>query len=343
MGGGETLEVVGESYYQAHLWRLVGGFHEDRVRIAVRAVLDPEPDNPHDANAVRVLVDDGVVGYLSREDAASYLPGLQALMRERESPIALDGHVVGGGPRREGIGMLGVFLDHDPADFGVRAHEIMHIGELRTGLSQAIATDLEDDSYDLSWYDQLSGTDAPGDIVVLRKLLETEVDPIDRHFMLSELSKSLYKSRDVFGPALEEFDAACVQHDAEMDVIRAALLAKFERVPIIDMYRQATIRCQKARDWQGARTWAERGLAVYGSNAARPEAVADLHKRLDHAEAKMSVGRATTRRSTSPTAVTAPTLGVTVETLTCSACGLAFQRARTRGRKPHRCPTCRAT
>jgi hypothetical protein len=53
------------------------------------------------------------------------------------------------------------------------------------------------------------------------------------------------------------------------------------------MYRQAAIRCQKARDWPMVRTWAERGLAVYGSEAARPEAVVDLQKRLAHANVKM--------------------------------------------------------
>ncbi|MGH2781026.1 MAG: hypothetical protein ACRDLA_06365 [Thermoleophilaceae bacterium] len=84
--------------------------------------------------------------------------------------------------------------------------------------------------------------------------------------------------------ALDEFDAVCAQHDAEMDRIRPALYDKFGAVPVIDMYRQAAIRCQKAHDWRQMRFWAERGLAVYGSEAARPEAVADLDKRLAYAD-----------------------------------------------------------
>jgi len=344
LGGSETLEVVGESHYQDHLWHVAGGFRHERVRCAVQAVLDPEPKNPHDVHAVRVLVSGGVGGYLSREDAAAYLPGLQELIRQRASPIALDGHLVGGGRRPGGIGMLGIFLDHDPSDFGVRTHQVMHIGELRTGLSQAIATDLEDDRYDLSWYDQLSGTHDPGDVVVLRKLLKSEADPIDRHFMLSELSKTLYKSRDAFASALDEFDAACLQHDAEMDVIGPALVAKFGRMPIVDMYRQAAIRCQKARDWHGTQRWAERGLAVYGPNAGRPEAVADLQKRVAHAQARRTAGAAAPRRSTAPRAATSTSnTNAAVETLICSTCGLTFQRTRARGRKPHQCPACRAT
>lgn len=341
LGGQETLEVVGESHYQEHLWRLAGGVQTERIRCAVQAVLVPEPDNAHDRNAICVLIDDGVVGYLSREDAVVYGPGLGLLMGKHGGYIALEGQIVGGGQRSGGLGMLGVFLDHDPAQFGLRARQISHIGELRTGLSQAVATDIEDDTYDLSWYDQLSGSHAPADIVTLRKLLVEERDPIDRHFMLSELGKCLYASRDAFASALDEFDAVCEQHHSEMHVISAALTEKFGQVPIIEMYRQAAIRSQKARDWPRVRTWAARGLAVYGSEAARPEAVADLQKRLDHADAKILAAAASgTQRARPPTA-TSPAWSSETETLTCSHCGDAFQRVRVRGRKPSRCPTCR--
>lgn len=341
LGGYETLEVVGESHYQEHLWRLGGGVQTERIRCAVQAVLVPEPDNAHDRNAICVLIDGGVVGYLSREDAVVYRPGLDLLMGKHGGYIALEGQIIGGGQRSGGLGMLGVFLDHDPAQFGLRARQISHIGELRTGLSQAVATDLEDDTYDLSWYDQLSGSRAPADIVTLRKLLAEERDPIDRHFMLSELGKCLYASRDAFASALDEFDAVCEQHHSEMDIIGAALTEKFSQVPIIEMYRQAAIRSQKARDWPRARTWAARGLAVYGSEAARPEAVADLQKRLDHADAKILAAAASGTRRAKPPTATSPALSSEIETLTCSHCGDAFQRVRVRGRKPGRCPTCR--
>jgi hypothetical protein len=343
--GRDTLEVVGESHYQDALWRLAGGLSVDRVRCAVMAVLVPEPDNPHDSNAVKVLIEDRLVGYLSREDAVVYLPGLRHLMAFYNSPIGLMGQIVGGGPREGGLGMLGVFLDHNPADFGLRPSQITHIGELRTGFSQAVATDLEDDTYDLSWFEHLSGSHAAGDIVALRKLLAAENDPIDRHFMLAELGRCLYKSRDAFTSALDEFDAVCVQHDTEMDSIRPALRDKFGSVPVIDMYRQAAIRCQKARDWRRMRFWAERGLAVYGSQAARPEAVADLHKRLGYADAKIAAASAPqpASRAERPVGTASGTAGPTSETLVCSDCGAVFKRVRSRGRKPRRCQSCRGT
>jgi HIRAN domain len=345
--GDETLEVVGESHYQDALWRIVGGVREEHVRHEIHAVLMPEPDNAYDPNAIRVLVDGSVVGYLSREDAAAYRPGLLLLMKTNPGTlIALNGVIVGGGERPDGLGRLGVFLDHDPADFGIRPKHTRHNGGLRTGFSEAMATDLEDDSYDLSWYRELSGDDIT-DIKKLRAMLGTENEAIDRHYMLSELERRLYRSRDAFASALDEFDAVCRQHDAEMVTIRPALIEKLGEVPLIDMYRQAAVRCQKARNWETMRSWAERGITVYGADAARPEAVADLQKRLGYANAKIEAASAPKPPRPRRVAVrTAPLrtggeIDGAIETLLCTQCGAAFQRLRTRGRKPHACPACR--
>lgn len=103
--------------------------------------------------------------------------------------------------------------------------------------------------------------------------------------MLSELERYPYKNRNAFASALDEFDAVCEQHHAEMATLRPALVEKFECVPLIDMYRKASIRSQKAHDWPAVVKWSERGLEVYGGGAARAEAVEDLHKRLSHATA----------------------------------------------------------
>lgn len=179
-------------------------------------------------------------------------------------------------------------------------------------------------------------------------MLLAEDEPIDRHFMMCELEQCLYKSRDAFSSALDEFDAACREHDAEMPTIRAALYTKFSCVPIIPMYRQAAIRCQKSRDWDGVRTWAERGLSIYGSSAARPEAVEDLQKRLAHAIAKTSQPHGS--RSARPAARGSGAVSggarharqePIVEILVCAQCASQFDRVRTRGRKPARCPACR--
>jgi hypothetical protein len=74
--GDETLEVVGESHHQDALWRTVGGHRRDPVRYETEAVLELEAGNRHDANAIKVVIHGALVGYLSREDAAAYRPGV---------------------------------------------------------------------------------------------------------------------------------------------------------------------------------------------------------------------------------------------------------------------------
>lgn len=68
-----TREVVGEAYRRDSIRtlfpsrRLSGGHDLDKT-----ARLVPEPRNPHDANAVAVVVDNVLVGYLARDEAAKY-------------------------------------------------------------------------------------------------------------------------------------------------------------------------------------------------------------------------------------------------------------------------------
>jgi hypothetical protein len=277
--------------------------------------------------------------------------------------VALRGVVVGGGYYPDGAGRLGVWLDHDPRDFGIESSRWSNrsgpagrstapSGTMRTGFSEAWLTDAEDDSYDLSWFNNLPDADRPA-IATLRQLLATDPDPIDRHFQFAELEARLYRCRDLYETALEEFDEACVRHDAEMTSICEAFMAKWGKVPLLDTYRQMAIRQQKRKDWEACRWWTERGLALYGNNAAREDAVEDLLKRRNRALAKLEAPRQEPQPSP-PTATVPATepseAAVTpakpvrgeIEILLCTRCGLTFERIRVRGRKPLLCPDCRA-
>ncbi|MEW2385003.1 hypothetical protein AB0873_23370 [Micromonospora sp. NPDC047707] len=353
--GGEDLEVVGESNYQEALWQVVGGRTRERIRCSIHAVLIPETDNPYDSNAISVWISGSRVGYLSRADAADYRSGLLALEARHGRRIALGGVVVGGGIRSDGPGMLGVWLSHNPQDFGlaqVVAPEPVLQLTMRTGLSAAAATDADDDSYDLSWYQDLP-VDHLAAIKKLTVLLREDPDPIDRHFMFCELERRLYRSRDAFDSALEQYDSACRQHDAEMDVIRTALFEKFQVIPLLESYTQMAIRQQKAKNWDQALWWARRGIALYGSDAARPEAVSDLEKRVAAYTRKLEgAGEQSGRRrdsaqndkaakhSAEKQRIAAAGTAV-VEILVCRSCGGSFERIRTRGRKPTQCEACR--
>lgn len=152
--GNENLGVVGESFYQDSLWSLVGGRGDPAryVRVDTIAMLSAEPDNPYDRNAVAVSIDGLKVGHLSRQDAQLYLPGLLAVQRRYGRPIVLAGVIVGGGNRQDGRGLLGVFLNHDPEDFGVQRPLLPRPGRsgMRTGLSEELAAS------NSGWSDELA-------------------------------------------------------------------------------------------------------------------------------------------------------------------------------------------
>jgi hypothetical protein len=154
-------------------------------------------------------------------------------------------------------------------------------------LSDAFATDAADDTYDLSWMTGLSSGDIRA-IPHLRKLLVQEQDVLDRHFMYAQLEAILYRCRDAFSSALDEYDDTCRQHDHEMDGIRQACMAKWGNVPLLETYRQMAVRQQKAHDYSQALWWTERGLSLYGNDCARPEAVADLRNRAAKYRAKLA-------------------------------------------------------
>ncbi len=259
--GEESLEVVGESNYQDALWSICGGVPGgSRVRHAVVTVLVAEPENPFDENAISVRIDSHRVGYLDRQTALSYGDGLQALVSATGQHVALGGVIVGGGVRESGPGLLGVWLDHNPSHFGVRSRSFAP-SQLRTGFSEAWLTDVDDDSYDLSWFDELPENDVAA-IALLRDLLAVDPDPIDRHFQFAELESRLYRRREADPSALHAYDVACGQHDAEMESICAAFLEKWGKVPLLETYRQMAIRQQKRRDWPAVVWWASRGLVA---------------------------------------------------------------------------------
>lgn len=251
--GHDDLELVGELSYQAALWRLSGGAGGDRIRCDAVAVLVPEPTNPHDPNAIGVHIDGYLVGYLPRGVAQDYLPGLRHLMSKLGGYIALRGVIVGGGYYADGPGRLGVWLEHDPADFGIAPPHLSRAqvpssvnlgGAIRTGFSEAWLTDAEDDSYDLSWFNQLPEADRPA-IAMLRELLATDPDPDRPHFQFCELETRLYRSRELYESALAEHDQACELHDAEMEQICTAFVAKWGKIPLLDTYRQMAVLNRK--------------------------------------------------------------------------------------------------
>ena len=72
--GGSDISVVGESNYWSNLNHVSGADEHGARRRNLTAWLLAEPENQHDRNAVQVVIEDRVVGYLSRAKAEKYQP-----------------------------------------------------------------------------------------------------------------------------------------------------------------------------------------------------------------------------------------------------------------------------
>lgn len=64
--------VAGTSHYQGALKTIAGDHGNSRAEVFCIALLVPEPNNPHDDQAVRVDINGSQVGYLPREHAVSF-------------------------------------------------------------------------------------------------------------------------------------------------------------------------------------------------------------------------------------------------------------------------------
>jgi hypothetical protein len=95
--GDELIRVVGTSHYQDELLELAPREADEEVRRDAVATLVPEPDNPHDPNAIAVQIEGRVIGYLSRDENRRWLD---------IAPVRCEAMIAG----RAGTHGLGVFL-----------------------------------------------------------------------------------------------------------------------------------------------------------------------------------------------------------------------------------------
>jgi hypothetical protein len=99
--------VAGTKHYQPTLKSIAGNHGNSRAEVFCVAVIVPETDNPHDDLAVRIDINNKIVGYLPRDDARSYRKRLD---RKKFGPVTTQcAAKVWGGFDRNG----------DPHDYGV--------------------------------------------------------------------------------------------------------------------------------------------------------------------------------------------------------------------------------
>lgn len=79
ISGADRVEVVGESFYREALRRVAAAIDGSTGSRECVATLVPDPSNPYDRNAVKVVVGDEHVGHLPRDLAALAAPGIAEL------------------------------------------------------------------------------------------------------------------------------------------------------------------------------------------------------------------------------------------------------------------------
>jgi hypothetical protein len=113
----ELVRVVGTSHYQEALLELSGRQADEEIRLDKIATFVPEPDNPHDANAIAVHIDERLVGYLSRDENRRWLDVVAG------NEIGCEAMIAG----KQGTTGLGVFL-RLPTPTEARAQIGIHLG-----------------------------------------------------------------------------------------------------------------------------------------------------------------------------------------------------------------------
>lgn len=109
--GTYSLNVVGESNYQAGLEWICGGRSARGADKAAEATLTLEDDNPADAQAVRVDIRGRTVGYLDRQKARAFRKHL-SICGLRGETFYCEAKIVGGWDNGGGdVGHFGVRLD----------------------------------------------------------------------------------------------------------------------------------------------------------------------------------------------------------------------------------------
>ena len=94
-------KVAGTSHRQHELWQIAGGDPDSgMVEEMHQALIVPEPDNPHDPNALMVTIDGLHVGYIPKDDQADVAPRVVAAGGELAAPAEFIGGI---GERNIGV------------------------------------------------------------------------------------------------------------------------------------------------------------------------------------------------------------------------------------------------
>lgn len=128
-GAHGRIHAVGESHYREALALATGGRRPEGVSLLLTVELALESTNPYDPNAISVRIDDNVIAYLPRDEAAAYRPVFDRL-RELGLAAYCEAFVGWGwdrGPKDRGD--FSVIVHLDPAAEQMRLLAVVPVGE----------------------------------------------------------------------------------------------------------------------------------------------------------------------------------------------------------------------
>lgn len=112
------LKIVGTSHYQREIAALVGKPRSGGVEVSFRAILEAEPTNAHDPNAIRVSHLGTTLGYLPAKSTAAFHKATKLAGFEGKKGNATI--IATGGDTSTGMTIIGLVL---VCDFPIRLSE----------------------------------------------------------------------------------------------------------------------------------------------------------------------------------------------------------------------------
>lgn len=101
-GLGFTFDLVGEADYQDRLDRICGGKREDGHNKEITAQLVFISDNEHDQNAIGVMIEGELVGFIPKGETLRLRADLVRWINPSQRPILCSAKIVGGWDRGDG-------------------------------------------------------------------------------------------------------------------------------------------------------------------------------------------------------------------------------------------------
>lgn len=108
-----NFHIIGEAAFQENLLHLAGRKQEKAKCIKLNALIQAEPTNQFDAQAVRVQINGYTVGYFDRQTAMDFKTTLAARQIAPSTVFKANASIVGGWKDHKSEGDFSVYLDID--------------------------------------------------------------------------------------------------------------------------------------------------------------------------------------------------------------------------------------